>query len=365
MEPLKNMFNPQFINDFSCIALRVIPNFDAGLFFDQIFDESWNERELKDRIRHISSMMHKHLPLEYEKAIAAILKILTIVKEEHKGMAFQYMILPDFIEQFGLDHLDLSLKAMEEITQFISCEFAVRPFLIKYPKQVMQQMLKWSMHEQASVRRFASEGCRPRLPWAMALPALKNDPTPILPILEKLKNDESEFVRKSVANNLNDLSKDHPDLIITIAKRWQGASKETDWIIKHGCRTLLKQGNTEVLELFGVGTIKNVSLQGFQIQTPIVEIGAKLDFTFQVLNENSNTVKIRLEYGIYYLKANGTHSRKIYKISEKDYAPNSVNTISKSQSFRVITTRKFHRGEHRLSVIVNGKEMASGNFELS
>ncbi|MGY0037975.1 DNA alkylation repair protein [Pedobacter sp. NJ-S-72] len=135
------------------------------------------------------------------------------------------------------------------ITQFISCEFAVRPFLAKYGGQMMIRMEKWSLHESHKVRRLASEGSRSRLPWAMAVPGLKKDPSPILPILENLKNDPSEWVRKSVANNLNDISKDHPEIVIAIANRWKGLSKETDAIIKHGCRSLLKQGHAKILPI--------------------------------------------------------------------------------------------------------------------
>ncbi len=134
------------------------------------------------------------------------------------------MVFTEYVENFGLEHYDISMSAMEFITQFISCEYAIRPFIIRYPGKAMKQMLQWSKHESLHVRRFSSEGCRPRLPWAMALPALKKDPTLILPILENLKDDSSEFVRKSVANNLNDIAKDNPDTVLGIVKRWQGNS---------------------------------------------------------------------------------------------------------------------------------------------
>ena len=175
-------------------------------------------------------------------------------------------------------------KAIERITQFTSCEFAVRPFIIKYPKEMMKQMLVWSKHEHWGVRRLSSEGCRPRLPWAMALPNLKENPAPIIPILENLKNDISRFVRLSVANNLNDIAKDNPETVISLVKKWQGKSENVNWVIKHGSRTLLKQGNADVMEIFGFDTTKDITVKDFKISTPKVKIGDSLEFGFKLIS---------------------------------------------------------------------------------
>lgn len=225
-------------------------------------------------------------------------------------------------------------------------------------------MLAWSKHEHWGVRRLASEGCRPRLPWAMALPNLKKDPTPIIPILENLKNDPARFVRLSVANNLNDIAKDNPEIVISLAKKWYGESAEVDWVVKHGCRTLLKQGNPEVMEIFGLGYVKDISIENFQISTPKVKVGDSLEFSFNLLNSSNKKNKVRLEYGLYYQKANGTLSKKVCKISEKEYAGNSVTQVSRKHSFRIVTTRKFHLGLHQVSVIINGNEFEKHDFEL-
>ena len=237
-------------------------------------------------------------------------------------------------------------------------------FIIKYPYEMMAQMLAWSKHHNPWVRRLSSEGCRPRLPWHMALSNLKENPAPIIPILENLKNDPSEIVRKSVANNLNDIAKDNPETVIDLARKWQGESENTDRIIKHGCRTLLKQGNAEVLELFGFDVVKNISIQNFQILTPKVKIGNSLEFSFKLWNKNHKKTKIRLEYGLYYQKANGTLSKKVHKISEKEYAENSITQITRKHSFREVTTRVLYPGLHQVSVIINGKEFEKYNFEL-
>ena len=374
-EPFKNMYNEQFFDRFTKDLKLVIKDFDACGFVSQIMDDEWENRELKQRTSHITAILKEFLPADYKEAIAKILELLEYVESTQPdfskiddtkfGLMLEYgWILDNYVEQYGLDDYETSIKAIEKITQFTSCEFAVRPFIVKYPDKMMKQMLAWSKHKHWGVRRLASEGCRPRLPWAMALPNLKENPAPIIPILENLKNDPARFVRLSVANNLNDIAKDNPETVIELARRWQGESEEVDWVIKHGCRTLLKQGNSEVMELFGFDSIKNISVENFQISTPEVKIGNSLEFGFNLLNNNNKKIKIRLEYGIYYQKANGTLAKKVHKISEKEYAENSTTQITRKHSFRLVTTRKFHIGLHQVAVIINGNEFEKHDFEL-
>lgn len=287
-EPFKNMYNKQFFDLFTKDLRLVIDDFDAHGFVSQIMDDEWEGRELKQRWIHITSILKKFLPADYKEAIAKILELLDHVKSTRPdfsviddtkfGLMLEYgVILNNYVEQYGLDDYETSVKAIEKITQFTSCEFVTHPFIIKYPDEMMKQMLVWSKHEHWGVRRLSSEGCRPRLPWAMALPNLKKDPTPIIPILENLKNDPARFVRLSVANNLNDIAKDNPEIVIDLAKKWKGESKEVDWIIKHGCRTLLKQGIPEVMELFGFDSIRNnISMEDFQISSLKVKVGNSL-----------------------------------------------------------------------------------------
>ena len=372
-EPFKNIFNVKFFDGFAEALKCVIDGFDKRKFLSQIMDNEWENREIIQRARHISATLKLFLPADYKNAIAKILELInhvkgtqywSSVKDTQFGLSLEYGFLSGFIEQYGLDDYKTSVEAIEEITQFTSCEGAVRPFIIKYPKEMMKQMLVWSKHENWAVRRLSSEGCRPRLPWHMALPNLKKNPAPIIPILENLKNDASEIVRRSVANNLNDIVKDNPETVINLAKKWQGKSKNTDWIIKQGCRTLLKQGNREALEIFGLETAKNICIQDFQVLTPKVKIGGSLEFCFKLLNGDDEKTKIRLEYGIYYQKANGTLSKKVHKISEKEYTENSITQISRKHSFRVVTTKVFHPGLHQVSVIINGNEFEKYDFEL-
>ena len=373
-EPIKNMFNRQYFDRFIKDLKLVLSNFDSRRFVSQIMNDEWENLEFKQRCCHIAAVLKKHLPPDYKEASAKILELLELIKDDHDyskpddnqfTLALEYgWILDSFIEQFGQDDYKTSIKVIEKLTQFTSCEFSVRPFIIRYPGKMMKQMQLWSKHKHWGVRRLSSEGCRPRLPWGMALPNLKEDPAPIIPILENLKNDVSRFVRLSVANNLNDIAKDNPETVIDLAKKWQGKSDNINWVIKHGCRSLLKQGNTEVMALFGFNAGKDISIDAFKLLTPKVKTGKALEFGFNLLNKSKKKAGIRLEYGIYYQKANGTLSRKVHKISEKEYAENSVTQITRKHPFKVVTTRVLYPGLHQVSVIINGNEFEKHDFEL-
>jgi 3-methyladenine DNA glycosylase AlkC len=221
-EPLKNLYNKSFFNELINVLCQVYPCFPHQRFLKLIFDDDWDEKELKARMRHITLCLHQCLP-DYDQAIP-ILKAAAA----HFQNTFEHMFFPDYVECYGLDDYDISVDALEHFTQFSSSEFAVRPFIIKYPDKMMSQMNRWATHDNEHVRRLASEGCRPRLPWAMQLPLFKLDPAPVMHTLARLKNDESLYVRRSVANNLNDISKDHPEIVVQIAKSWFGNNKHTD-----------------------------------------------------------------------------------------------------------------------------------------
>ena len=227
---------------------------------------------------------------------------------------------------------------------------------------MMEQMEKWAESDNHHIRRLASEGCRPRLPWAIALPEFKKNPEAVLKIINKLIYDDSEYVRRSVANNLNDISKDNPDIVINIAKEYLGKNKNTDKLIKHACRTLLKQGNSEVLKLFGYTEPDHITIKNFKIQKS-VSIGNPLEFSFNLISSNSHLGKIRIEYAIDFLIKNGKHSRKIFKISEVE-SLGKKKKVKKQHSFKLITTRTYYQGTHGLSIIVNGQELIKNSFKL-
>jgi len=355
-EPIKNCFNKKFIQSLATDIQSYYPAFDIKSFTRTIFSNDWNKKELKQRMRHISITLHEYLPANYKKA-------LTILKKtSRQSSGFEYMLFPDFIEVYGLDHYDESIKALEYFTKHSSSEFAVRPFIVKYNTQMMEQMGLWATSDNHHVRRLASEGCRPRLPWAMALPKFKQSPKPVIKILDRLRNDESEYVRRSVANNLNDISKDHPDLIIDIAKKWLGKNPEMDWLVKHGCRTLLKKGEPDILSLFGYSTPDHITTTQLTSTTKL-NIGDDLLFSFAIKSKKKPLGKLRIEYAIDFVKSNKKLSRKIFKVTEGNYDTLSKQ-INKKHSFRLITTRTYYPGLHKLAIIINGKQLCQTQFEL-
>ncbi len=366
---LKDLYSKEYFDTLSEALDNILmfPKFDKDRFLELIFSDNWETLELKARMRRISEVLSVFFDSDFDKAYIQILGLVSELKKlGHVENDFLSMFIPDYIELYGLEYYDLSVKLFEEVTKFTSCEFAVRPFLIEYPEKMQKQMLAWSKHEHENVRRFSTEGIRPRLPWAMALPVYKKDPAVILPILENLKNDESLFVRKSVANNLNDISKDNPEVVIEIFKRWQRENNIfTNWIIKHGARTLLKKGDKEVLKIFGYEFSEDmIDFSAFAISNKEkkVSIGNYLQFSFKIVPKKD--MLIRLEYAIYFLKANGDLSKKVFKISEKKYQSRNEIIVTKRHSFKIISTRKYYTGEHKLAIIVNGNEFNSLDFIL-
>lgn len=357
-EPLKNLYTPQLLQTLAEQLHSQHPPFNPKHFFETVFDDQWPALELKQRMRHITHSIHKHLSIPYVQQI----EVLSAIAHNFSG--FTAILFPDFVEVYGLEHPDISIPALEYFTQFSSSEFAVRPFIVKYEKRMIQQHLKWAKHTNHHVRRLASEGIRPRLPWAMALPAFKKDPTPLLPILELLNQDESEYVRKSVANNLNDISKDHPQTVLQIVKNWQGLSKQTDWIVKHASRGLLKQGHTEALSAFGLNPKLKVSVSDFKLSKQKLNIGDSFTFEFKVQLLEKKAQPIRLEYRIYFMKSNGKPSGKIFQIGTYDISPQQKLPFKKSHSFEERTTRKHYPGKHRITLVVNGSEQAELDFIL-
>jgi 3-methyladenine DNA glycosylase AlkC len=356
-EPLKNLYHKPMLAEFAATMRRVHPSFDQVRFLWRVFDASWERRELKERMHHITESLRAELPQEYDEAI----DILSRAAPSCDG--FPFMFFPDFVEQYGLQHEERSLQALELFTQYSSSEFAIRPFIKQHPERVMKQMFAWARHESHHVRRLASEGCRPRLPWAVALHDFQRDPTPILPILEVLKTDASEYVRRSVANNLNDIAKDHPELVIELARRWKGSHPHTDWIVKHGCRTLFKRGSSDALKLWGFEASNAVRVQNFRVLHTSLAIGDTLEYAFDVVSDGAAAHNVRIDLAVDYVKANGSTSRKVFKLAEKSVEA-GAHGFRRTLRFQDFTTRKHYAGEHRLALVLNGVEAAETRIML-
>ncbi|WP_456461374.1 DNA alkylation repair protein [Reichenbachiella sp.] len=357
-EPLKNEYNETFVNKLGDLLAERDESFNLDGFVCSIINDNWEDRELKARMRHITNMVHAHSSLDYPDQ----LKIMTDISSHFGGLAG--MTFPDYVEVYGLDHLKESMGALKEMTKYSSSEFAIRPFIVKYEKVVMRSMLDWSEDENEHVRRLASEGCRSRLPWAMALPAFKKDPGLILPILKNLKADESLYVRKSVANNINDITKDNPEVALALCEKWYGKDAHTNWIVKHGLRTLLKNGNERALQIIGFDDKARFEVEALQLSEQKVKIGDSFNFEFQISNKEPKQAFAKVGFVVSYQKANGSLSDKIFHVTEKEFASVDSTTFNKKLSFKDLTTRKHHPGLHKIGVLVNGKKLAEEEFEL-
>ncbi|MCU6793866.1 DNA alkylation repair protein [Paenibacillus sp. WQ 127069] len=363
-EPLKAMYNEQFLRSFSEKVRTVYEAFHTEGFIAAAIDDTWDGLELKARMRRITQTLGAHLPERYEEA----LEILFAIDETCVG--FPYLFFPDFVEVYGQaeEHWALSMKALERFTPKSSAEFAVRPFLLREPQKMMAQMEVWSESPNEHVRRLASEGCRPRLPWGQALPMFKRDPAPVLRVLELLKADPSLYVRKSVANNLNDIAKDHPSVVLDTARRWRGVDPNTDWIVRHGCRTLIRKADPEVMTLFGYAEASEsealTSSEAFAAAPSVLSIGGVCELRYELRIREGEPAHVRIEYGIDFVKASGRSSRKAFLLSDKTVPGGTLLNGTRTHRWSDLTTRRHYPGEHRIALLVNGREVAFTIIQL-
>lgn len=362
-EALKDMYNEKFLRDFSTKVSRVYHAFDEGKFVAKVMDDTWDELALKGRMGRIAEIFGQCVP-GYQKA----LEILFSIEEECSG--FPYLFFPEFVALYGQgqEHWALSMKALERFTIKSSAEFAVRHFIIKHTAKMMEQMEEWAKHPNEHVRRLASEGCRPRLPWGQALVIFKRDPEPVLRVLELLKADPSLYVRKSVANNLNDIAKDHPAVVIGIVHQWQGLGANTDWILRKGCRTLISQSQPEAMALFGYGATTGeaalTTKASLSVQPTDLQIGERCEISYEIWIREGDAVHIRIEYGIDFVKSNGRTSRKKFLFSDKTVPGKAHLCATRTHKWLDLTTRRHYPGEHRIVLLVNGQEVAQAILEL-
>lgn len=363
-EPLKAMYNEEFLREFSKKIVSVYSSFETDKFIATVMDDTWDGLELKARMRRIAQTLGTHLPDRYEEALDVLFAI------DESCVGFPYLFFPDFVEVFGQaeEHWELSMKALERFTSKSSAEFAVRSFLLRDPERMMSQMMIWAKHSDEHVRRLASEGSRPRLPWGQALPMFKRDPAPVLPVLELLKADPSLYVRKSVANNLNDIAKDNLSVVVDIAQRWKGEHPHTDWIVRHGCRTLIRKSVPEVMALFGYaesdGATSLTSMASLTVEPSVLTIGGSCELHYELRIREGDQAHLRIEYGIDFVKAGGRTSRKSFLLSDKTVPGGSLLKGTRTHRWADLTTRRHYPGEHQIVLLVNGREVASTILQL-
>ncbi|MFJ8429944.1 DNA alkylation repair protein [Kitasatospora sp. NPDC094019] len=265
----------------------------------------------------------------------------------------------------GQDAFEPALALLAALTPRHTSESAVRPFLHADQARALTVVTQWTGHPDPHVRRLASEGTRPRLPWAPQLPALIVDPTPALPLLDALYRDESEYVRRSVANHLNDISRDHPAVAVETAGRWLAdPAATTPQLVRHGLRTLIKAGHPEALTLFGHRPDAPVTVDGPHVLTPDLRLGEDLVFEYAVTNTHDGSVSVVIDYVVHHVKANGGRTPKVFKLTTRTLAPGETLRATRRHAVKPISTRRYHAGLHLLELQVNGRRHGEGSFTL-
>ncbi len=358
-EQLKNGFNENFYRTFVGRLYEAYPKFDTDLFLKSAL-AGLDQLELMDRLRRTSQLMHGVLPDDYGKSLEILYPLVVPY-----DMSFASMLFPDYVGRYGRDHYDRSIAALEHFTRYSSSEFAIREFLKIDFERTLNHMVKWAENENQHIRRLASEGSRPRLPWSFKLPMLIKDPTPTHKILDRLKADDALYVRKSVANHLNDISKDNPDTMLDWLNGWDRSNPHSAWIAKHASRSLLKQGHPRAFALFDFAAKPQIAATNLKLDKTHIELGEKIKFSFDLTSQKSTRQKLRVDYKIHYVKKSGHRAPKVFKLKELTLEPKDTVSLSKSQVFKDFTTRKHYAGNHKIEIVINGRTMAAVEFNLS
>lgn len=362
----KDYFDVNLAHRMAGMITAVHPTFPADTFVDQVAPQL-DGLEMKQRSTIFVQALRDHLPAGFAEAWAVLEAALGVELSGEDGIfadGWHHWPIAQFIETFGLEDFDVGVQAMYEITKRHTAEFAIRPFLIHHQDKMLAILHTWTEDENSHVRRLVSEGTRPRLPWAGRLHQFIEDPSLTLALLEKLKDDPSEYVRRSVGNHLNDIAKDHPQLVVqTCGRWWADGSPERRWIVQRALRTLVKDGDPGALAVLGYGPAQ-VQLTDFAIAPNPLHVGESLHLRFTLQNAAKTAQNLVIDFVIHFVKANGQTSDKVFKLKTAVLAPNQTLTIEKSHPIRPITTRTYYPGTHLVEIQVNGQRLGERNFEL-
>lgn len=343
---------------------RAYPSFDGELF-RRSATQGLEKLEFSERVKQMSEALAMTLPSDRKKALAVLVRSLPecLPGEEETTNGFLHWPLGQFIADHCVDHFEESFEAMVALTQRFSAEFAVRPFAERYPARTFERLLQLTTHPSPHVRRWCSEGVRPRLPWGGHLKHLIEDPAPLWSILEALKDDPSLFVRRSVANNLNDISKDHPNLVVGRCRAWiKDASKEREWVVKHGLRSLVKDGHPGALQILGYLPPEN--LKATLKCSSAVRVGESLELSADLSSSHQKRQNLVVDFILHYVRSKSQTSGKVFKWKTLVVEPGQTVELQKRHSMRKTTIRKLYPGNHKVELQVNGEVLASAEFEL-
>ncbi len=363
---MKNQFNKAFIEAVAAEAKNLNREFKPAEFIASATREL-EALEMKDRIKKIGEAFYDAFNRDFTKVVSygkALFMNEDAPDKTDWKTGIKYEPLAHAIQHYGHSDFQNSMFLMAEITKRYTSEFAVRSFMLNNLHETIEVLTKWSTSDNHHLRRLASEGSRTRLPWGEKLTNLISEPHLTRTILENLKTDPSKYVQKSVANHLNDISKDHLDYFYSIISEWAKLSNpNTDWIVKHALRNEIKKGNATALQIVGVGKIE-LSKISFEVKPSQIRLGQeitlKTDFSFEAFGSK----KLVIDYGIHLCKAGGKSFFKVFKWKTAEFAPNKTHTLIKKHRIQDLSTRKFHPGNHNIDLLINGEKVSSSNFLL-
>ncbi len=366
MAQLKDQFGPGVPRAIAAMIRAVHREFPQAAFLRDAL-AGYGGLSLTGRGYQIAEALRAHLPAEFPRAVDILLASASQPHEHQAsgGMAsFLYMPHMFFVAKHGLDHFEDSMRAQHALTQRFTAEFSIRAFLEKHPEKTLARLREWASDPSHHVRRLVSEGTRPRLPWAPRLRAFQRDPRPVVELLELLKDDPELYVRRSVANNLNDIGKDHPELLTKIARRWlRDASFERRWIVRHALRSAVKRAEPGALAALGYGQEATVKLRKKVITPASPRIGGQVSIGFELANHSRKPARVLADLVVHFVKARGSGA-KTFKLRAVTIAPGEHVALAKQIGLRQLTTRKHYPGIHRVEALLNGRRFPLGEFQL-
>lgn len=364
---LKDQYGADVPQAIAAMIVAVHPRFPAKAFLKDALT-GYDALGLMPRGQHIANALQRHLPADYATAVKILLDSADQPHGRAQGLSlgsFLYLAHTQFVATFGLGHFEESMAAQHALTQRFTAEFSIRPFLQHHPEATLQRLAEWTQDPSEHVRRLVSEGSRPRLPWAGRLRAFQKDPTPVLALLDQLKDDPALYVRRSVANNLNDIGKDHPAVLEYTARAWlQDATAERKWIVQHALRSAVKRAEPGALAVLGFGAAASARVAQASITPARAAIGEALNISFDVTNTAATPQRVLVDFAVHYIKANGQARPKVFKLKTLELKPHETVRVGKRVSLAEMTTRKHYPGTHRVEAVLNGQAQALGSFEL-
>lgn len=376
-EPFKNLFNLPLIDNLGKHLHARYPAFDKKGFV-RAASRQLETLELKQRSAQITDALEQYLPEDFLRAREILVAVLhpedevdlrELKMDEHGVRGWAIMPMADYIARRGLGDFDAAMDTLAAMTCRFSAEFAVRTFIRADLSAALGHIQRWARSPNYHVRRLASEGARPRLPWGQQLPELIADPRPLLPVLERLRDDPSDYVRRSVANHLNDIAKDHPGLLTEVVQSWYASGgAERQRMLRHACRTLIKKGDPQILAALGYTSAKvvreKIQLENFALANSRPRVGEALAMNITLRSTHRKPQTLVVDYAIYFRRANGELTAKIFKWKNCQVAPGQRLELKKNHSLKKITTRTYYPGLHKVALQINGALMQTLEFEL-